>query len=174
MRLPKSKAARTGLTLVLLFIAIPALAMAYFQTLDPPTGVASKEQLRAPPPSARPAGMGAGLQLSSIIQSGPSDGPGIAINPNPHRMGDPASGRNVFRFETFGNEGFWTDGLRWLRGIQEARVTPLKALAAGMLIDADLVEPALLAQLAAEARTDLSLSHAPLLHDPQTLLGLIE
>ena len=89
-------------------------------------------------------------------------------------MGDPAAGRETFRFETFGNEGFWTDALRWLRGIQEARVTPLKALAAGMLIDAERVEPALLARLAAEARTDLSPAGAPLLNDPATLLRLIE
>ena len=118
--------------------------------------------------------MGAGIQLTSFTQAAPQEGPGIAINPNPHRMGDPAAGREVFRFETFGNEGFWTDALRWLRGIQEARVTPLKALAAGMLIDAERVEPALLARLAAEARTDLSPAKAPLLNDPATLLRLIE
>ncbi|HEX8202307.1 MAG TPA: hypothetical protein VF590_17650, partial [Isosphaeraceae bacterium] len=30
-----------------------------------------------------------------------SDGPPVAANPNPHRVGDPAAGRDVFRFETF-------------------------------------------------------------------------
>jgi hypothetical protein len=118
--------------------------------------------------------MGAGLQLTSFTQSAPSDGPGIEVNPNPHRMGDAAAGREVFRSETFGNEGFWTDALRWLRGIGEAQVTPLKVLAAGMLIDADRVEPILLAQLAAEAQTDLSPGRAPLLNDPRTLIRLIE
>jgi len=52
-------------------------------------------------------------------------------------MGNATAGRDVFRFETFGNEGFWTDALRWLRGIRESRATPLKVLAAGMLIDAE-------------------------------------
>jgi hypothetical protein len=80
--------------------------MAWFQTLDPPRGVASAAELTAPQPSQRPAGMGAGLQLAHFTQSGPSDGPRIDINPNPHRMGDAAAGREVFRFETFGNEGF--------------------------------------------------------------------
>jgi mono/diheme cytochrome c family protein len=89
-------------------------------------------------------------------------------------MGDAGAGRDVFKFETFGNEGFWTDALRWLRGTREARVTPLKVLAAGMLIDAERIEPALLAKLAAEARTDLSPSRAPLLNSHEVLLRLIE
>ncbi len=118
--------------------------------------------------------MGAGLQLAHFTQSGPSDGPAIGINPNPHRMGNAAAGRDVFRFETFGNEGFWTDALRWLRGIRESRVTPLKVLAAGMLIDAEKVDSALLARLSQEARTDLSPARAPLLNDPATLERLIE
>jgi mono/diheme cytochrome c family protein len=174
MRLPKSKAARIALGLLLALIAVPAMAMAFFQTLDQPSGVASIAELSVPQPSARPAGMGAGIQLHSFTQSKPQDGPPIAVNPNPHRMGDAAEGREVFRFETFGNEGFWTDALRWLRGIGEAKVTPLKVLAAGMLIDAERVEPALLARLAAEAKTDLSAGQAPLLNDPATLLSLIE
>jgi mono/diheme cytochrome c family protein len=160
--------------LLLALITVPALAMAYFQTLDPPTGVSSAAQLAVPQPSRRPAGMGAGLQLTTFTQNAPSDGPGIDVNPNPHRMGDAAAGREVFRFETFGNEGFWTDALRWLKGIEEARVTPLNVLAAGMLIDAERVEPTLLAQLAAEARTDLSSARAPLLNSSQTLLRLVE
>ena len=41
MRLPKSKAARVALLILLALIAVPAVAMAYFQTLDPPSGVAS-------------------------------------------------------------------------------------------------------------------------------------
>jgi hypothetical protein len=174
MRLPKSRAARIGLFLLLALIAVPAMAMAYFQTLDPPAGVASAAGLAVPGPSERPAGVGAGLQLAHFSQSGPSDGPGVEVNPNPHRMGDADSGREVFRFETFGNEGFWTDGLRWLRGIKEARVSPLDVLAAGMLIDSERVEPDLLARIAAEARTDLSPTSAPLLNDPATLLRLIE
>ncbi|HEX8511656.1 MAG TPA: hypothetical protein VF688_00965, partial [Allosphingosinicella sp.] len=147
MRLPKSRAARIGLFLLLALIAVPAVAMAYFQTLDPPAGVASAAELAVPRPSERPAGIGAGLQQANFRQSGPSDGPGVQVNPNPHRMGDAGAGREVFRFETFGNEGFWTDGLRWLRGLREARVSPLDVLAAGMLIDSERVEPELLARI---------------------------
>jgi mono/diheme cytochrome c family protein len=174
MRLPKSKAARIGLAVLLALIVIPVLPMLIFQTLGPPRGVASAAELKVAQPSQRPAEMGAGLQLAHFAQNRPSDGPGIDINPNPHRMGDAAAGREVFRFETFGNEGFWTEGLRWLKGVQDARVTPLQVLAAGMLIDAERVEPALLAQLAAEAKTDLSPAEAPLLNDIATLLRIIE
>jgi len=159
---------------LLSLIAVPLLAMAYFQTLDPPQGVTSVAELVVSEPSARPALMGAGIQLAARRQPASADGPGIEVNPNSHRMGNAAAGREVFRFETFGNEGFWTDALRWVRGIQDSRVTPLNAMAAGMLIDAERVEPALLARLGAEARTDLSPVRAPLLNDPATLLRLIE
>jgi mono/diheme cytochrome c family protein len=174
MRLPKSRAARISLAVLLALIVIPVLTMLFFQTMGPPRGVASAAELRVAQPSERPAGMGAGFQRPHFTQNGPSDGPGVDINPNPHRMGDTAAGREVFRFETFGNEGFWTEGLRWLKGIQEARVTPLQVLAAGMLIDFERVEPALLSQLAAEAKTDLSPARAPLLNDNATLLRIIE
>lgn len=30
----------------------------------------------------------------------------------PMELGNAASGKNVFRFVTFGNEGLWTDALR--------------------------------------------------------------
>jgi mono/diheme cytochrome c family protein len=174
MRLPKSRALRISLAILLALVTVPALAMAYLQTLEPPSGVRSAAELRVPEPSARPAQMGAGVQLDSFVQGLVSDGPGISVNPNPHRMGDASAGREVFRFETFGNEGFWTDALRWLRGLREARVTPLKVLAAGMLIDVERIEPALLAKLAAEARTDLTPARAPLLNSHETLLRVIE
>jgi len=170
---PRSRAGKVALGILVALVAVPALAMGYFQTLDPPPGV-SADELRVAAASERPAIMGAGIQPAFLAQPGPQDGPSFAVNPNPHRTGDPRLGREVFRFETFGNEGFWTDGLRWLKGIRDQRITPIKALAAGLLIDADLVEPALLAQLAAEASTDLSPARAPLLHDPRTLLRLIE
>jgi hypothetical protein len=43
----------------------------------------------------------------------------------------------VFRFETFGNEGFWTDAVRMPQGIKAARVTPLQALKLGLSVDID-------------------------------------
>lgn len=40
-----------------------------------------------------------------------SDGPPSAEAPVVHATGDVALGKQVFRFETFGNEKFWTDAV---------------------------------------------------------------
>jgi len=71
----------------------------------------------------------------------PSDGPGITKNPNPHERGDAAAGKNVFRFETFGNEGFWTDAARLPKGMAEAKLTPKQALEAGLQVDIEAIPP---------------------------------
>ena len=44
------------------------------------------------------------------------DGPDTKQQPVPHERGDAAAGREVFRFETFGTEGFWTDAVRIWQG----------------------------------------------------------
>lgn len=48
--------------------------------------------------------------------------------------GNPTAGRDGFRFETFGNEGFWSDALRMPQGVLDAKLTPLQALEAGLLV----------------------------------------
>ncbi len=40
--------------------------------------------------------------------------------PQAPARGDVASGRDVFRFETFGNEGFWTDAMRMPKGVLDS------------------------------------------------------
>ncbi|HET6362328.1 MAG TPA: hypothetical protein VFH11_09725, partial [Gemmatimonadota bacterium] len=54
-----------------------------------------------------------------------------------------ARGRQIFRFETFGNERFWTDTLRLHEGVQN--VDPITALQVGLKVDADRLPPGLLA-----------------------------
>lgn len=90
-----------------------------------------------------------------------------------HQTGNAASGQTVFRNELFGNELFWTDALRLQQGMMAAGLTPLNALQLGLVIDSDATPAALLTQLAAEAKTDLSRAKAPLLNDPGTLVRLI-
>jgi hypothetical protein len=51
---------------------------------------------------------------------------------------DLAQGKEIFRFDTFGDETFWTDTLRIHEVIQTA-VSPLTALAVGLKVDADAV-----------------------------------
>lgn len=102
-----------------------------------------------------------------------SDGPGATANPNVHGTGSSAAGRDVFRFETFGNEGFWTDAVRLPQGIVAAGVTPLDALATGLSVDIEALDQATRDAIAAELLTDLTPANAPLLNDPATTVLLV-
>ena len=66
------------------------------------------------------------LLLASCRDSGPNA-------PDPELI---ASGKEIFRFDTFGDEKFWTDTLRMHEVIQKA-VTPAVALSVGLKVDAD-------------------------------------
>ena len=102
-----------------------------------------------------------------------SDGPGVTVNPNPHQAGNSASGRDGFRFETFGNEGFWTDAARLPKGMVDAKFTPRQALEAGLQVDIEAVDPAMRKVMEAEFGTDLSPQNAPALNDPKNTVALI-
>ena len=52
-----------------------------------------------------------------------------------------SEGRTIFRFDTFGDETFWTDTLRMHEVIRTA-VDPLTALSVGLKVDADTLPPA--------------------------------
>ncbi len=41
-----------------------------------------------------------------------SYGPAELQQPKPQPLGNAARGKEVFRFETFGNEGFWFNAMR--------------------------------------------------------------
>src|SRR5687768_3021896 len=64
--------------------------------------------------------------------------------------GSIAEGREIFRFDTFGDEQFWTDTLRMHEVIQAA-VTPAVALSVGLKVDADALPQAVKDALAAGA-----------------------
>ena len=102
-----------------------------------------------------------------------ADGPDTKQQPVPHETGDAAAGREVFRFETFGDEGFWTDAVRLPKGIKKAKLTPIQALKAGLSVDIEALDSKTQQALAAELKTDLSPKHAPLLNDPKTTMKLI-
>ena len=102
-----------------------------------------------------------------------SDGPPYAEAPVGHATGDVALGKQVFRFETFGNEKFWTDAVRLQQGVVAAGVTPIKALQLGLMVDVEALDSATQAAIAAEAKTDLSPTNAPLLNSPATTIKLI-
>ena len=52
-------------------------------------------------------------------------------------------GREIFRYDTFGDERFWTDTLR-MHEVIEAAVDPTTALSVGLKVDADALPPGIL------------------------------
>lgn len=80
---------------------------------------------------------------------------------------DPAlvqQGQQVFRFETFGDESFWTDVLH-MNQVIESGVSPKTALAVGLKVDAAALPPAVVDAIS-KGQVDLD--------DPQTTLALLQ
>ena len=75
-----------------------------------------------------------------------------------------ASGRRIFRYDTFGDEQFWTDTLHLERVIQQA-VDPTTALGVGLKVDMDALPPALVRSIKA-GKVDLK--------SPATTLALLK
>jgi mono/diheme cytochrome c family protein len=72
----------------------------------------------------------------SLLACG-DDGPS---GPTPDQL---SQGQQIFRFDTFGDETFWTDTLR-IHEVITAGVSPATALAVGLKVDADALPPGLL------------------------------
>ena len=118
--------------------------------------------------------LAAAVHASLAPQSEPKDGPPNPKPPKPVKTGDPVHGQYVFRDETFGIEGFWTDAVRMPQGFASHRLTPLGAIKLGMSFDSDKIPDDLKDKLAAEAKTDLSPPRAPTMNDPSVLPRLIK
>ncbi len=107
-----------------------------------------------------------------------SDGPVVSAevrqrNDPGHQKGDATAGKIVFRFETFSNEGFWSDAMRLPKGMKDAKFTPVQALKAGLHVDADALDQAMKDAMMKELSTDLSPQNAPMLNDPKTTVKLV-
>ncbi len=70
---------------------------------------------------------------------------GGPTDPDPEQL---AAGQEIFRFDTFGDEQFWTDTLRMHEVITQA-VSPSVALSVGLKVDADALPPELKSAIAA-------------------------
>jgi hypothetical protein len=75
-----------------------------------------------------------------------------------------AEGRDIFRYDTFGDEQQWTDALH-MNEVIESAIDPMTALQLGLKVDADALPDDLVAAIAA-GQVDLT--------DPQTTLALIK
>src|SRR2546423_14459777 len=69
-------------------------------------------------------------------------------------------GKAVFRFDTFGDEAFWTDTLKMHQVVQG--ISPKTALGVGLKVDVDALPAALVSQLQAGPGN---------LHDPATTVA---
>lgn len=81
----------------------------------------------------------ASLALSACGGGG-SDAPPVATGPTEAEL--LASGRTIFRYDTFGDEGKWTDTLR-MHEVIESAVSPATALSVGLKVDAEALPPAI-------------------------------
>jgi cytochrome c5 len=75
-----------------------------------------------------------------------------------------AEGRQIFRFETFGDEKFWTDTAR-MHEVVQTSVSPATALKVGLKVDADAI-PAAVAQAIKAGQVDLN--------SPATTIALLK
>ena len=114
-----------------------------------------------------------GTHVAAARPSVGVEGPANQGVPLPQQSGNARDGQDVFRFETFGNEGFWTDAVRLPAGIAAAHVTPLQALQLGLQVDADRIDPATKAELGRELAADPSGRSSRLLNDPAVTPKLI-
>ncbi|MGH7627974.1 MAG: hypothetical protein ACREOF_00995 [Gemmatimonadales bacterium] len=75
-----------------------------------------------------------------------------------------AEGKEIFRFDSFGDETFWTDTLR-IHEVIQAAVDPTTALAVGLKVDAEALPPEVVAGIQSGA---ISLT------DPATTVALLK
>jgi hypothetical protein len=85
----------------------------------------------------------------------------MAPSPNQNLI---AKGKQIFRFDTFGDEQLWTDTLE-MHEVIESSVDPLTAFSVGLKVDVDALPPEL-QQALLNNQVDLT--------DPQTTLALLK
>jgi hypothetical protein len=113
-----------------------------------------------------------GSQPQAVAQSQTQNKSVIDTSLDNHARKMIASGRQIFRFDTFGSEAFWGDALQLHKAIAGEKnggvgggVSPKTALSVGLKVDADSLPDALKQQLK-EGKVDLD--------DPGTTLALLK
>jgi mono/diheme cytochrome c family protein len=112
---------------------------------------------RSIPAAARGLALAVVVLASASCDDRPA-GPDTESRAQPHAQRlDPrlvAEGREIFRFDTFGDEQYWTDTLRMHEVIQGG-VSPAAALAVGLKVDMDAL-PAAVKEAIAAGQVDLN------------------
>src|SRR5688500_9637624 len=94
--------------------------------------------------AARNRSLGVLLALALVATLSVCDDDANPLGPELDRTVDPqlvAQGKEIFRFDTFGDEVFWTDTLRMHQVIQSS-VSPSTALQVGLKVDVDALPQA--------------------------------
>ncbi|HEY4733223.1 MAG TPA: c-type cytochrome [Gemmatimonadaceae bacterium] len=102
--------------------------------------------------------IGFALVVGAVVLSSCNDGPS---GPS---AADVSAGKDIFRFNTFGDEKFWTDTLHMNTVVQSA-VDPTTALSVGLKVDADTLPPEVLQAIQA-GQVDM--------HSPATTVTLLK
>ena len=113
-----------------------------------------------------------GSQPQVVAQSQTQNKSAIDASIDSHARTMVASGRHIFRYDTFGSEAFWGDALQLHKAIAGEKnggvgpgVSPKVALSVGLKVDADALPDALKQQLK-DGKVDLN--------DPVTTLALLK
>lgn len=112
------------------------------------------------------------LLLVSCSADNGGSGPKNPGTPPTTQLDSADNGKQVFRFETFGNEGFWTNAMRLPQGMMDKKLTPLQALKLGLSFDSDAIDAASAQTLAAQLQTDPTGQSSALLNDPNFMIQL--
>jgi hypothetical protein len=75
--------------------------------------------------------------IQEVKPEGSSAGPAKVITPFPQPLGGANRGKEVFRFATFGNEGFWQNAMQCQQGVIESNLTPTQMLEIGLQFDVE-------------------------------------
>jgi mono/diheme cytochrome c family protein len=88
------------------------------------------------PMSRLPAAVLGAMLVGALVGLTACDGDSLT-DQSPDEL---TQGREIFRFDTFGDETFWTDTLR-IHEVIQAAVSPQTALGVGLKVDADALPP---------------------------------
>lgn len=116
---------------------------------------------------------GCGPQQARDVADNASAGPADQGTPIANQRGNASRGKDVFRDETFGNEGFWTDAMRLPQGIAAAKVTPNQALALGLNVDLARVPLHTTLGVALQLLADHTGKSSSILNDPKVTIELL-
>src|SRR5688572_621451 len=122
--------------------AVRAIAPFHHRTIPVVRWVIGRSSMRSSSKRSTPARHLGRWVLVLLVLMGAAGAASVTAGARP--KSPPADGQSIFRFDTFGDEQFWTDALQ-LHTVIRSSVSPLAALAVGLKVDAAALPPDFLA-----------------------------